>query len=258
MFDVAGETAERIFNHCQERFGIIASEGGLLWEYVGSITVLLDMYQATWKEKYVWLAKRSLDILLRSRDGKQYMPNSIRTSGFLGNEILVQSEGYPEVAWGNRYLLYESALRLIGRAPSLEKLIIDEADYYTWECPVTTNYYEISVVCYAYRFTGNLHYAAFAKWFLDEVMSAFMEQRDAEGAIDPPDDRANGYIPRLMWLVKEATERDPEAFETTCVEWSAKRDATPDRPFIERPDMLGPDGSSYRSLGLMLSESSEE
>lgn len=147
--------------------------------------------------------------------------------------------------------MYESALRLIGRLPSLEKLIIDEANYYTWECPVNMNYYEIVVVCYAYRFTGHLHYAAFAKWFLDEVMSAFMEQRDA---IDPPDDRANGYIPRLMWLVKEATERDPEAFETACIEWRAKRDATPDRPEMERPDMLGPDGSGYRSLGMMLPE----
>ena len=108
-----------------------------------------------------------------------------------------------------------------------------------------------------YGFTGNLHYAAFAKWFLDEVMSEFMEQKDSEGAIAPADDRANAYIPRLMWLIIEAKNRDPGAFETACIEWRAKRDTTPERPPMELPDMLGPDGSAYRSLGLMVPEQSD-
>ena len=111
-----------------------------------------------------------------------------------------------------------------------------------------------AVVCYTYRFTGNPHYAAFAQWFLDEVMSAFMEQREVEGAVDPPDDRANGYIPRLKWLVKEARDRDPEAFQAACIEWRTKREAKPNQPEIERPDMLGPEGSAYRSLGFMIPE----
>ena len=116
-------------------------------------------------------------------------------------------------------------------------------------------YYEITVVCYAYRFTGNLHYAAFAKWFLDEVLSDFMKQKDEEGAIAPADDRANGYIPRLMWLVKDTMTRDGAAFERACREWRDKRNATPDRPPMERPDMLGPEGSAYSSLGYVTPES---
>ena len=247
LLDVAEEAAERIFNHCQERIGIIANSGVLLREYVGPISVLLEIYQATWKEKYFWLAERSLDILLRSRNGEKYMPNSIKTSGFLGNEILVQAPGYPEVAWGNRYQMYESALRLIGRLPALEKLIVDEADYYTWECPVNMGYYEVVVVCYAYELTGNLHYAAFARWVVEELFSDFMKQKDREGAIAPADDRANGFIPKLMWLVKNGITRDKDAFERACREWREKRDATSDRLEIERPD-----GASYESLGRMI------
>ena len=249
LLDVAEMTADRIFNYCQERIGIIANGGGLLREYVGPISVLLDVYQATWKEKYFWLAKRSLDVLLQSRNDEKYMPNSIKTSGFLGNEIMVQPPGYPEVAWGNRYLVYESALRLMGKNPALKKLIIDEADYYTWECPVTIAYYEITVVCYAYELTGNLYYAAFAKWIVDEVLEDFMKQKEKEGAIAPADDRANGYIPKLMWLIKNAMTRDGDAFNRACLEWRENRDATPDRPEMERPDMIGPGGSAYKSLG---------
>ena len=246
LLDVAEEAAERIFNFHPERIGIVAYRGDyLLREYTGAISVLLEAYQATWKEKYRWLAERSLDILLTSRNGEAFLPNAIRTAGFLGNEILVQPPAYPEVAWGNRYLVFESALRLFGASPALEKLIIDEADYYTWECPIAMTQFPVPV-CYAYQLTGDLHYAAFAKWFIEDHFDAFMEQRDEEGAMAPGDDRVNGYVPKLMWMVRDAADRAPGAFEGACREWRARRAATPGRPELGRPD-----AAPFKSLGIL-------
>ena len=250
LLDVAEEAAERVFNFYQERIGIVAHHGNhLLREYTGAISVLLETYQATWKEKYRWLAERSLDILLKSRNEEPFLSNSIRTAGFLGNEILAKPPGYPEVAWGNRYLVFESALRLFGRSPALEKLIMDEADYYTWRCPVAIGQYPVPI-CYAYQLTGNLHYAAFAKWLIEDLLDAFMKQRDGEGAIHPGDNRVNGYVPKFMWVVRDAVDRDPEAFESACREWREKRDATPDRPEMGRPD-----AAPFKSLGTLTPES---
>jgi len=246
LLDVAEEAAERIFNHYQEPIGIVAHRGNdLLREYIGAISVLLETYQATWKEKYLWLAGRSLDILLKSRHGAKFLPNTLVTAGRLGNELLVKPPGYPEVAWGNRYLVFEDALRLFDRVPELEKLIMDEADYYTWECPIVAIQCPASVCC-AYELTGNLEYAAFARWFIGDLFDAFIKQREEEGAIASGDDRVNAFVPKLMRIVKDATDRDPEAFEKACREWREKRDATPPRREMPRPD-----AASLKSLGLI-------
>jgi len=259
LLDVAEETASRIFDHYQERIGIVANRGndsygiGFVREYTGAISVLMDIYQATWKEKYFWLAERSFNILLKSLGDTKYIPHKIMTSGYMGNEIHVAPNiGGPGPYWGNLYWLLESALRLTEKNPVLEKLIIDFADYFAWESPFDIAYYDTSVICSAYRLTGNLQYAAFAQWIIEDLFDSFMKQKDQEGAIAPGDDRVNGYIPKLMWLVKDASTRYPKAFEEACREWREKLDAAPERPMPKRPDpdpfislgQLSPDANS--------------
>jgi len=62
----------------------------------------------------------------------------------------------------------------------------------------------------------------------------------------PGDDRVNGYVPKLMWMVRDAADRAPEAFENACREWREKRAAAPDRPEMQRPD-----DAPFKSLGLL-------
>ena len=71
------------------------------------------------------LAGRSLNWLLRTVTKPGRLPNSVFTRGERGDEAVVQPPCLPDVAWGNKYHVYEAALRL---QRALVTVVADSAD----------------------------------------------------------------------------------------------------------------------------------
>ena len=129
LLEVAREVADRIVR-TQEPAGILSCRGsGLHREYAGPLSVLLELYQATWEQRYGALAERSLAWLLRTVTVPGRFPNTLATGGEQGDEALVRAPCLPEVAWGNKYYLFEPALRLFP-SPALREFVLAEADYW--------------------------------------------------------------------------------------------------------------------------------
>ena len=76
LLEVAREVADRIVR-TQEPAGILSCRGGGLHrEYAGPLSVLLELYQATWEHRYGALAERSLAWLLRTVKVPGRFPNN--------------------------------------------------------------------------------------------------------------------------------------------------------------------------------------
>lgn len=241
LLDVACEAAERIVL-TQEASGILSCRNGFLHrEFTGPLSILLDVYEATWEEKYGVLAERSLSWLLRTVRTPGLLPNGIFMSGTRGNEAIVTPDFFPEVAWGNKYHLYSPALRNF-RSKELEEFILAEADYWVWESPRDLLNYACATVCFAYDLTGDVKYAAYAKNLLDTRFHDFIESMRKEEQIDFAAIRFSGFMPRLMRIVAAAMDRSPEGFAAACDAWKKERATRPDRPEEERPDS-GPKAS---------------
>jgi hypothetical protein len=161
LLDVAREAADRVVR-TQEPAGILSCHGTLHREFTGPLSILMDMYQTTWEEKYGTLAEHSLNWLLRTVTVPGRLPNSVFTRGLRGDEAVVQPPCLPEVSWGNKYQLYEPALRLFP-SKALRDFLIAEADYWVWQSPRDMLNYACTTVCFAYDLTGDSSYAAYAK-----------------------------------------------------------------------------------------------
>ena len=89
LLDVAREAGDRIVR-LQEPAGILSCRHvGLHREFTGPLSMLLDVYQATWDETYGVLAERSLNWLLRVVREPGMLPNGIGTGGERGDEAMV-------------------------------------------------------------------------------------------------------------------------------------------------------------------------
>jgi hypothetical protein len=239
LLDVVQEAADRIVA-TQEPAGILSCRHGTLHrEFTGPLAILLESYEATWKEQYGRLAERSLSWLLRLVRTPGRLPNGIFTSGPRGDEARVTPDSYPEVAWGNKYHLYAPARRLFP-SHELEAFLIAESDYWTWDSPRDLLNYACTTVCFGYELTGNMAYAAYAKDLIEGRFHQAVESMRREEAMDFAATRFSGYVPRLMAIVADAMDRDAEAFRHACHEWLAKREGRPDRPEEARPDRVAP------------------
>jgi hypothetical protein len=235
LLDVALEAADRIV-HTQEPAGILSNrERRLHRAFTGPLSVLTDAYQATWAEKYGELARRSLNWLLRTIPEPGRLPNSVFTRGERGDEAVVQPPCLPEVAWGNKYHLYEPALRLFP-SRTLRDLIVDEADYWVCKSPKEMLNYQCTTICLAYDLTGDVRYAAYARHLLDCQFKAFAQGVRDEEQMDFQALWYSGYIPRLMCTVARATDVAPEGFQAAVDAWWGERQGMPDRAFEVRPD----------------------
>ena len=233
--EVAREAADRIVR-TQEPAGILSCRGGGLHrEYAGPLSVLLELYQATWGQRYGALAERSLAWLLRTVTVPGRFPNTLATGGEQGDEALLRAPCLPEVAWGNKYYLFEPALRLFP-SPALREFVLAEADYWVWQSPRDLLNYACSTVCFAYDLTGREEYAAYARNLIDTLFHDFIESMRAGEQMDFAAMRFSGYVPRLMRIVASAMERDPEGLAGAVKRWQERRAELPDRPQEERLD----------------------
>ena len=103
-------------------------------------------------------------------------------------------------------------------------------------------YDESAVVCLAYDLTGDLNYAAFADYVVNNLFHSYAEAHKA-GDVSKLNfgfgiTLFSGLIPRLMDIVADATDRDAEAFRTAKQEWKKKSDERPERESCERPSAL--------------------
>ena len=248
LLDVAREVADRIVD-TQEPAGILSCRHGVLHrEFTGPLSILADLYQATWERKYGDLAERSLSWLLRASPKPGRLPNSIFTRGERGDEAFVQAPTLPEVAWGNKYQLYEPALRLFP-SKTLRDFLIAEADYWVWESPMEMFNYQCTTVCFAYDLTGDVSYAAYAKRLIFKHFHELAESVHRGERIGFEEEWYSGFIPRLLRIVAEAANADPEGFAEAAEAWWEKRRNMPDREMEVRPD-----SGAATSLGRLSTE----
>lgn len=244
MLDVAIEAADRVVR-TQEPAGILSCRDRRLHrEFTGPLSILLDPYQATWAEKYGELARRSLNWLLRTVPEPGRLPNSVFTRGEQGDEAVVQPPCLPEVAWGNKYHVYEPVLRLFP-SQTLKEFLVSEADYWVWKSPQDMLNYQCTTICFAYDLTGDVSYAAYAQHLIESNLNAFAQGVRDEEHMDFQALWYSGFIPRLMRTVATAWDKDPQGFEATVDAWLRKRQGMPDREAEPRPDQ-GPEKSLGR------------
>ena len=129
-FSQVDDDLENIYERVvEEPVGILSCRHGVLHrEFTGPLSILTDVYQATWERKYGEVAERSLNWLLRASPEPGRLPNSVFTRGERGDEAVVQAPTLPEVAWGNKYHLYEPASRLYPSKTLTDFLIAEAAD----------------------------------------------------------------------------------------------------------------------------------
>ncbi len=249
LLDVAKEAADRIVQ-TQEPAGILSCRHGYLHrEFTGPLSILLDVYQTTWEEKYGILGEKSLNWMLRLIRTPGGMPNGIFTAGQRGDEGMVTLECFPEVAWGNKYHLYAPALRCFP-SKALKNFLTAEADYWIWESPKSMFNYACTTVCFGYDLTHKAEYAYYAAHILRTNLHAEVDDYRNERNIDFQAMWLSAFVPRLMRIVADEMDRDPAGFEHGLAEWVEKRAAMPDRRDETRPDDAIPE-----SLGVLSTES---
>ena len=252
QLDVAKEVADRIVV-TQELAGIVSDRKGPLHrEFTGPLSILTDLYQATWDTKYNNVAERSLNWLLRVASEPGKLPNAIHTMGEFGDEAVVQEHTLPEVAWGNKYHLYEPAVRLYP-SKALKEFLLAEADYWVWESPVAMFNYQCTTVCIAYDLTWDV---AYAHRLVNEHFHALAEAVHKGERIGFEEEWHSGFVPRLMNIVADAWDKDPEGFAAAAEAWWEKRREMPDRAETVRPDQQK-DGGKWINLGRLSTEPHE-
>jgi hypothetical protein len=147
----------------------------------------------------------------------------------------VQPPCLPEVAWGNKYHVYASALRLFP-SQTLEDFLVHEADYWVWKSPRDMLNYQCTTVCFAYDLTGDVRYAAYAQHLIESNFHTFAQGVRDEEHMDFQALWYSGYIPRLMRTVATAWDADPQGFEAAVDTWRGQRQRMPDREPEVRPD----------------------
>ncbi|HRU07389.1 MAG TPA: glycoside hydrolase family 127 protein, partial [Candidatus Brocadiia bacterium] len=93
LLDVAREYADWVVR-TQEPCGIVSCREGVLHrEFTGPLWNLLEVYEATWEERYGDVARRSLNWFLRTLPAPGEYPISVYTRGDRGDEAVVEPSG---------------------------------------------------------------------------------------------------------------------------------------------------------------------
>jgi hypothetical protein len=148
---------------------------------------------------------------------------------------VVQPTCLPDVAWGNKYQVYEAALRLCP-SKTLREFLIAEADFWVWQSPADALNYQCTTVCFAYELTGDPVYAAYCKHLLETSHAAFAKQLRNGERMDFQALSHGGFITRLMRTVADAMNQDAAGLEAAVEDWRKRRQELPERLVADRPD----------------------
>jgi len=268
LLEVARECADWAVRY-QEPCGILANRRGTLHrEVTGPLCVLIDVYMATWEKRYGDLARRTLNWYLRTLPGPGKYHVSVYTGGDRGDEATVEPVWECIVASEAMYRIYDAALRLWD-SKALREHILAEAARYVWESmtdsyvtreqarkflterskvwPVDDKHYWTqwpqtlacehgTTACSAYDLTGDLVYAAFAKNHLEGFFAGLVRQCEQYANWRFTWLKYGSYIPRMMRIVADALERDPEGLAEADRQWRRKR-AEAGNPVYEGPEV---------------------
>ena len=186
IFDVCREVADWALSH-QEPAGILANrQAALVREYTSPLANLLEFYQATWDERYLQLARRSLKWLLLAMPEPGCFMQSVFTAGDHGDEAEIEQSGWHlRQAGGMTPQLLYDAVRLLGeRDPIYHQALMAIANRYVYH---TNDIYEVlnvdgyeqldpyfnaAIVAYAYELSGELVYAAYCRYYVREHFPA--------------------------------------------------------------------------------------
>jgi hypothetical protein len=254
QLEVAVEAADWVVR-TQEPAGILSCRNGALHrEFTGPLTILLDVYQATWRAQYGWLAERSLNWFLQALPRPGHYPVSVYTRGERGDEAVVEPETPPVGHARDMYPVFVAGLRLFP-SDRLRQQILAEAKYFLWEhltdnfvtagmaqrsltersllWPVDDEFYWTQwgvsgdfgsqVMALAYDMTQDPVYAAYCQAHLE---GTFLRQ--AERCRHFADWRFTwlcfgSYVPRLMAVVQRAQQQDCAALQEALQSWKAQR-----------------------------------
>ena len=239
LLDVATEAADHVID-TQEPSGIVSCRNGYMYrEFAGPMSILMDVYQATWEQRYADTASRSLNWLLRTVPAPGRFPYTILTRGDRGDEAFVQPPGWPEACYGNNFQIYDAALRLFASEP-LRELILTEAEYWAWQAPMDTLAYQCTTVCYGYAMTGDVNFAAYAWHIVSTNFHDVAEEIRNREMMDFQGIWFSGYIPPLLRIVADAMTKDPDGFAAAADRWRERRRTMPDRERVPSPLSVEP------------------
>lgn len=256
QLEVAVEAADWVVR-TQEPAGILSCRNAALHrEYTGPLTILLDVYRATWRHQYGALAERSLNWFLRALPRPGHYPVSLYTRGARGDEAVVEPEVPPVGHARDMYPVFAAGLRLFP-SDRLRQQVLAEAQYLLWDhltdnfvtadmaktCltdrsrlwPVDDEFYwtqwgvsgdfGAQIMALAYDMTSDPVYAAYCH---SHLHGTFVRQ--AERCRHFADWRFTwlcfgSYVPRLMDVVRRARSKDAAALERALSDWVAQRRA---------------------------------
>ena len=253
MLEVAREAADWAVRN-QEPSGIVSCRDYALHrEFTGPLWTLLEVYQATWEERYGELARRSLNWLLRTLPRPADYPVSVYTRGPRGDEAVIEPPSGPFGHARDLYYLFMIATRIFD-SPTLREHILAEADavaadstignYVTAETarrylepnsrlwPVDDKFYwtdwtpwdNLSTsVCVAYHLAGNMTYAAVAKYVLEHVVTGLIDRCRHFADIRFTWICLGSLVPRLMRVVADAAHSDPAGLAQAERAWKQSR-----------------------------------
>lgn len=239
----------------RSRAGILSCRNAALHrEYTGPLTILLDVFQATWRHQYGALAERSLNWFLRALPQPGHYPVSLYTRGDRGDEAVVEPEVPPVGHARDMYPIFAAGLRLFP-SDRLRQQVLAEAQYLLWQhmtdnfvtadmakqCltprsqlwPVDDEFYwtqwgvsgdfGAQIMALAYDMSGDPVYAAYCHSHLHGTF-----ERQAERCRHFADWRFTwlcfgSYIPRLMDVVRRARAHDPDALTRALQDWLEQR-----------------------------------
>ena len=206
ILDVCREVADWILAR-QEPCGIYRNKGTLVREFTTPVANLLEVYQATWDNKYGDLARRSLKWLFLALPEPGSFPESIYTAGERGDEAEVEQDGWhlrqaggmtPQMLYDGHRLfgkddpIYKEALLGMSnhfiRGP--EPVIIETFLVGPKKVMRIDPYFNGPLIAYSYEVTQDPVYAAFCRYYIREHFPTVSEQTTFTyvcwGSIIPP------------------------------------------------------------------------
>ena len=206
IFDVCREVADWAVAH-QEPCGIFGNRvGALVREFTTPVANLLEVYQATWEQKYADVGRRSLKWMLLAMPEPGCFAACIYTAGERGDEAEVQQDGcHLEQTGGMTPQFLYDGLRLFGKHdPVFKDALLGMAHHYlqlaradrgtSLEGPSRVHWtnpgFNAPVIAYAYDLTQEPVLAAFCRSILQATFLPRTEQMlftyVCWGSIAPP------------------------------------------------------------------------
>ncbi len=182
ILDVCREVADWALAQ-QEPCGILANRSAaLVREFTTPVANLLEFYQATWDERYLELARRSLKWLLLAMPEPGCFMQSVFTAGETGDEAEVEQGGWHLRQAGGMtpQLLYDAVLLFGESDPIYREALLAIADRYVYHVndmyevldvdgyEQLDPYFNAAIIAYAYELSGELVYAAYCRYYIRE------------------------------------------------------------------------------------------